>query len=101
MSDAVGRSAHGFLLARDAQKALEALSGRLGKPINQLIDIDDLPQPRSAQEHLELAVVCHYLFERLEDAEQAYRNCLVSEPNCRLALLGLVGRLLYTFSHDE
>ena len=95
LSDAVDDGGLRNLLGQEARRELESVAEKLGKPLEELVDIDDLPTPQTAKDWFGVGWWLHTKLERFKEAEAAYRNAVNANPKL-IAAWNNLGNVLTT-----
>ena len=68
------------LLGLEARRELERLAAEQGKQLEEIVDLRDMPQARTAKEWFGVGWWLHTQLGRYEEAEQAYRQAINIDP---------------------
>lgn len=81
LGDAVDDENLRNLLGQEARRGLERLAAQQGKRLEDILDPQELPTPKTAREWFGMGFSLHVDFDRYEEAEAAYRRAIELDPN--------------------
>jgi tetratricopeptide (TPR) repeat protein len=101
LSEAVEDVALRNLLGQEARRELECLAAEQGKCLNEIVDADELPEPKTSTEWNSVGQWLHTKLERYAEAETAYRRAIEIDPKYARPWYNLGKLLTYRLERHE